>query len=365
MKRLPLLALIVLTSCGSSDAAPTPAQRFSLHEWGLIAVASADSLDAVAMTGGVEVTSDPVRTDMLNRLTPHGSALDDAVGLKPVVYVHVEGAGDVNLSVRVTAPAGKMLEVAPAPARGPENEARWIGLRASGASCPTPPVSRTACDAEDHYCEALEDPFYDTTTASCLHLRDGSTRNHLFYRARVDAAQLPFAVTWSDDGTVRVHNNGDVAVPGPAFRIRRGYRGLAITRFNPPAPGADVDVPPPTSGDAASTRAAIIAALLGRGLDDAEARAFDTAWAHILFGEPIPPAVAALDVGRAPAALAASEEVILYLLPDALVSRILPIDVDPPPTAIHRALYVRMAISPTILPSVQEPDFRHGVLSGS
>jgi len=360
MKRVPLLALIVLTSCGSSDPAPTPAQRFSLHEWGLIAVASADSLDAVAMTGGVEVTSDPARTDMLNRLTPHGSALDDAVGLKPVVYVHVDGAGDVNLSVRVTAPAGKMLEVAPPPARGPDNEARWIGLRAGGASCPTPPVSRAACHAEDRYCEALEDPFYDTRTASCLHLRDGSTRNHLFYRARVDAAQLPFAVTWSDDGTVRVHNNGDVAVPGPAFRIRRGYRGLAITRFNPPAPGADVDIPQPTSGDAASTRAAIIAALLGRGLDDAEARAFDTAWAHILFGEPIPPAVSALDVGRAPPALAASEEVILYLLPDALVSRILPIDVDPPPTAIHRALYVRMAISPTTLPSLPEPDWRHG-----
>jgi len=44
-----------------------------VHERGLIAVASADSLDAVAMTGGVEVTSDPSGARLFEDLAPPGA----------------------------------------------------------------------------------------------------------------------------------------------------------------------------------------------------------------------------------------------------------------------------------------------------
>lgn len=333
---------------------------FTIHEWGLIAVPRAEeaTLAAAALSGAPRPFFPSAPLDLnFGDLIRGGPALE-AVGLKPVIYVHVEGSGAVELSVRVGAPNGKMLEVLPPSAAGPETEARWNGLRASARSCrSTVPSGPPACGAEDRYCEALEDPFYDTTDASCLHLPAGGTRNHLFYRARVDGARLPFALSGRDDGTLLLRNVGPNVIAGPAFRIYEAARGdVRIGRFDPPAPGSEIAVPRPTAGDVPAARAAIVAAIRDRQLTADEAAAFDRAWASVLFGEPIAPEVAQLVLGEPPAALRASRDVVLYMLSDELAAALLPLGVSPRPAAVRRALFVRMDAAGATLPFVPTPE---------
>jgi len=341
-----VLLLASLAACGDGGTTrplPKTGARFAIHEWGLIAVPrGGDSLTALAMTGAQRPYYRPM--PLGEHFEMGGLGLR---GLKPVIYVHVEGGGAAELSVRVGAPQGKMIEVLPPSAAGPADEARWNGLRASGASCRSSVPARVPpCRTEDRYCEALEDPFFDTTDASCLHLRSGGTRNHLFYRARIDGAPLPFAVSWSADAALIVRNSSRHVVAGPAFRISQADDGRVLfARFDPSAPGTEVTVPRPPVADVAAARAAIVAAIRARGLTEQEARAFDRAWAHVLLDAPLAPEIAALALGETPGALEGARDVVLYLLSDELAARVLPLGVEPRPTAVHRAMFVRMDVS--------------------
>lgn len=347
MSKLTVLALgaLLVTACscgapaaqGPSPAAPEPAPApepppvaeasYEVHEWGLV---RGNMLDQV-MLGGPR--AEPVPMAMA----------------KPVLYFHREGEGALQLEVEVAMRGGHVVEHWPLAVDRGEVGARltWREVtltegNCAGSSYPTAAVMPCTLLTGPEACEAAELATVETDDGDCLSFR-GAAYDHLFYRSQLDAAPtLPLSLSLHGT-TLRVSAAaGTDQVPGTLVRVQRSTGRVSVGAA--PAPGASVELAQPAAS-AASGAEALGASLLEAGLTQPEVDAFRRAWDAALFGT-------ALAAGEAPAAggtvatasplggilLPASDDAILYVLPQSTADAMSTLTFTPPARVVRRAI---------------------------
>jgi hypothetical protein len=275
-----------------------------------------------------------------------------------VIYLHVDGP-PVEIAVDVGIPGGRILEVLPSAQVSDDRHAlRWPALVVGGPSCASSVRARASdpeCTTPDGYCEAVEDPEYDTRDASCIRVPGGATRNHLLYRGEVPRSALPLSVTLAEPSrraapfavsSASLHNVGRSATSGAILRVSRlADETLGLTRYDDPvAPGATIALRAPGPPDAASpdaVREALRALVASRGLTAPEIDAFDRAWAPLVAGVRV-----SRDQAVTQAPIKPARDAIYYVLSDETANALFPIRIAGAQATLRRALVVRIEMSP-------------------
>lgn len=337
------------------EPAPTPAPSYVLHEWGFIAASLANaSVTAVAGPHGLSAIAPPS--------LGHGSGV--GAGGKPVLYFHLdEGGSEFALSVGVRpAGEGELLEhFPPGELSADRRTLSWPDVRITRGACrgSYPALTDPACRIADGLCEQAELPGYESAAADCVNV-GGQRTGVLFYRSGPAAGTLPVAVTRRPQDVVRLTH---VAAVGPtrasgwAMRIARGAdRSQSRVRIVALS-GSRVDVPPATGDGSVAAEEGIAqlrAAVLAGGLDEPEANAFMAAWTDALFGaEPAPPAPTqppdTIGMGQSAHArqhpLASVADALIYIVPQASVDALLPLELTPAPRTVQRVFLARVTLS--------------------
>lgn len=367
------LALALALACGDEPQpvpTPPPPPSFDVHEWGFIG-AHVDDLgtDPIAWVAGAPPRPIPTDLGTTQRLGggggPHGGVgvVHGGHGIgKPVLYLHADEDLPYPVRVEVTATGGAILERLPA-GTSTENGVRWSDLRVRASSCRSTRnvTSRddAACATRDGYCEAIEDPGYDTDDAACLELPDGSSRNHLFYRAESTANVLPLAVTIDrESGRITVRNTSAEPIPGQLLRVAMSGDDVRFLTAAAPAPNAEITMepapsaPPGAADDAepipeplrrtGDVERAFERLVAERGLTAAEVAVFLRAWGPTLWNAPT--ATSTTDAGRPPASLGRAQDALYYVMPDGSLGRALPLAIEPAPRHLRRAFLVRVQL---------------------
>lgn len=311
----------------AADEVAPPANRYAVHEWGLV---------DVARDGAIELAAGPGQANLGTRPPPVVQPDPDyghAVARKPVLYFHVI-EGEVQVSVSATMTYGSMLERFPATGmNGPA--LRWDDVHVVGRACGAttyPTVGSAGCQGiSDDYCEAAELAAYEARDASCL-VVDGQDYNHLFYRGGGRGLSLPITVTRAG-ADLSVNNASAYAIPlalsvETATAGRRDRRAapppVTIRRFGRVPAGTNQ-----TFHEAIPVEQAItmVRGELGQlGLTPDEVQAFMNAWEQAVFRAP--------NVGTS----------VIYLLPPELVDAVSTLSLTPPPETTRRAMMVRVEI---------------------
>lgn len=366
-----LASLLLLAGCGSGNApAPQESQRppaadpspeghpatgtYTLHEWGFIASSNDGSVRAVSGPHGLASVT-------------HSSlglgAYGVGAGGKPVLYFHLdEGVAELALSVGVR-PAGEaqLLEhFPPGELSDGQRTLRWPSVRITRGACrgsyPGPADPR--CETTDGLCELAELAGYESAAAECVNVGEQRT-GILFYRSGPARATLPLTVTRDAQAVLHVAQASpapDALVSGWVMRIRRGVdRTQTRVRVVPLVGDQPVEVGLATGDGSVAAEEGIArlrAAVLEGGLDEPEAEAFMTAWTDALFGaEPSPtsppPEPATIGVGmiggpRHP--LGSVPDALVYVLPEASVDALLPLELSPAPRDVRRVFVARVAL---------------------
>lgn len=352
---LALLAL-ALVACGEAPAPPPssttarpeplPPPRYALHEWGLLAYEASATHDDVLVASSPLVEADPLG------LGPEAAGLGVSA-YEPVLYVHADAP--VDLDVRVRAPRGRFVETFPE-AEWTEGAIHWAPVHAvpaleggCHASYPSPPDA--PCATRDGYCEASNGASYEASDGACLSLGSAPARyDYLLYRAAIGRESFPLRVAASAEGYAITTAEG--ATPVRVFRVRRSFESdaFASAAFDAPPAGSTMTVPSTDETANAHLLDALLAGLTDAGLTVPERDAFARAWhdaivpepaagtMHSRFGAPERDVLA--DGARPP------EDALYYWLPAAAADAALPIELTPPPTEVHRALLVRVALVP-------------------
>lgn len=331
------------------SAAPAPAPRYTLHEWGLIGVDASPHGPAAIGT----VVSHPPPLTGLDALEHSGGLIPDVIpdapmtsgthgpqGGKPVIYLHVpEGSPPVDVSVRVRLPRDGLLEHWP-PGEPSSGALTWnVTARSGACTRPTAPPTgdSEACrGVRDAFCEAAEIPRYYGANDTCVRVGEAEAEL-LFYRgAGLDASALPLAMVrmLSEWQTTK---RDPAALEGPVLLVELvdgapRLRVLTAPDYAMPAEGDPVITP-------GQARALLRAEAIRRGLAPAEADAFLDAWSPAYFGPCLRTGPVA--EGRPPVSLAEAGRALLYFAPEALVDRLLPLELTPAPEARHRVFLVR------------------------
>lgn len=318
-------------SGSTSDEPPAPASpAFAVHEWGL--------LDLQLASGSAEIAAGPGRPTPPappHHGPPSPPSWDGPSVRKPVLYVHLgDGVESLTFSASVHIPDGLVVEHWPA-SRPSGGDVTWEGIVARRASCPVfAQMPRRAapagCGTSDGYCEVDDLPSYRTYDAACLSYA-GADAPLLFYRGAVQSPSSPLTVSGAADGTVRVTLRAGVPLSGGLHRITRSTadaRGLPAVRIRsmaPPMPGASIAIPSAEmAADARALRSALAADLASLGLTDDEARAFLEAWIPELVERP------------------RVADALIFWLPRQDIDAIAALHFEPAPTALHRAMLVRL-----------------------
>lgn len=307
---------------------------YAIHEWGFIAHHYADDESRPLNTGAVPAPED------------HSSGRG---GGKPVIYVHLQGAGNIarfNASVSTT---GRFLEEWPHSEDGTRTRLTW-DVEARRGSCSAAGEYPVAADDHcggivDHYCEAAELDHYETEDSACLTVA-GNEWNHLFYRAQF-RGEVPLRVS-KRGNRFRVRNSA--ALPGRLLRIHRqdDASGTRVALFDAPAAGASRVLPAPDRPAAAGITA-LRGELAALGMSEDEADAFMTAWQPELFGD-TPERARVEMVGTPPRALRPKADALLYFLPLATLDAMVPLAFTPPPAEVRRAVLVRIDLGEAYVP---------------
>jgi hypothetical protein len=322
--RAPLLFVVALAACRAPrDTAPTgsggerPRTGYSLHEWGLVRGGAGDTLESHAIGSGL-----PLQPVM--------------VVLKPVLYFHLEGERLAIRSSRVTAVEGELREHWPLATDAIFPTAvDWGGFEVRAGACTqafAPPlVTDPPCSVlpPGELCEATSLADAISPDADCL-VRAGVPLPFLFYRSSTRGLTVPLRGVRLPNGDLEITNAGDLPIPGRIVRIQRSGGEERIVVVEPPAPHAAITIA--VGGAGGDGPAAIGEALEELGMTRGEIEAFHRAWDGTLFSGP----TAALDLSMIPTL----DESIVYFLPPTLVEEIATVDLDPPPTEVHRAMAV-------------------------
>lgn len=380
------LMVLVTVGCGADDDRPTapateaqatsaaaPSVEYDLHEWGLVSAVVGAGDVWVHTQGGAERT----------RRVLHGGGGGASPGLgdplfhtgigKPVLYVHLpEGRSAASFRLAVRLRGGRMLEHWPPGELTDDAQQLTWQVEATRGPCrgEYPARDSEACHTADGYCELAEVGAYETAEAACV--RVGEQRaGVLFYRGEGPAV-LPVRVDADDAGALSVRLRDEAAPPGVLLRVERSAhdrRATRVARFAPPASGSALAVPAwdsaaPLPLDAAAGEAVLAEQLSALGMTGAERDAFLNAWRDDLFG----PAPVNADIadgghgvlgdlglaGAPPGTLAPVAHALLYFLPAEAAQEQLPLQYEPPPRQLRRALLVRVNLQPSPLAGVAD-----------
>ena len=366
--RLPGLALFLL-ACGAESVAPAaPAEApenasdrleeaveeaestpeietaYAIHEWGFIAHHYAhganDGASELLTSGTAPAPAYAPTVQLPGQLPGHHS--NGRSGGKPVIYVHLQGDGNIARFTASLSTSGRFLEEWPHSEGSTPTSLSW-DVEARRGSCSArnnyPTAGGLHClGIADRYCEAAELAHYETEDSACLTV-DGKEWNHLFYRAQI-AGDVPLRVSKRGD-TFTVHNAR--ALPGRLMRIRRGDNAseTRVALFDAPVAGESSTLPATLDRPAAVGIAALEAELGALGMSEDEVGAFMIAWQAELFGDTEERQQVEM-VGSPPHDLRPKDDVLIYFLPTATLDAMVPLTLSPPPTEVRRAVLVRI-----------------------
>ncbi len=366
-------ATLVLSACGSGGASTqaTPAAQvtptqpsYVLHEWGFIAASLADG-DLRGVTGPHGLSSMPPSASSYGGLGGLGlGSVGVGAGGKPVLYFHLdEGTDELAISVGIRpAGEGQLLEHFPPGELSAENrQLRWPAVRITRGACrgTYPTGADPVCQTPDGLCELAELAAYESASADCVNVGE-ERAGVLFYRTGPARAGLPLVVARDEQGVVSVSHpvSADSArFRGWVMRIARGHDRTASRVRIASITGGDPLTLPPAIGDgtvgADEAIPQLRAAIEAGGLDSAEADAFMAAWTDALFGGlPLPPApppdpnTIGMGFSAHPThPLGSVADAILYVLPQASVDGLLPLELAPAPRIVRRVFVARVALT--------------------
>ncbi len=372
--------LILALACAPTEVTPTDKNVapdvYDVHEWGLIDQSLSDSSLRLSAPAQRVFRSGTIGLEL------------GVVGYgKPVLYFHVESGKRIPVQASA-AVNGEMRMVEHWPRTfASDTEVRW-DAELLGEPCTEPRSYPTSLQPfctrmPDGICETSELPEYETDDASCL-LVDGTQWPLLLYRAAPveeserpeERVELPLDVDTEPNGTVRIRNRSNHTSRFPMFRLTRRPTGSQITRLDWPTPGEAVtiaraqDEAPSDEGSREATREALSA----QGLTDTEVDAFFRAWEQELWGTE---EAAGGETGGASASLGLrgtgrggggvggmpiglgtlgrlgipgagydprSADVLIYWLPKEVIDELAPLQFDPEPRHVHRAMMVRVSL---------------------
>lgn len=321
---------------------PEVETTYAIHEWGFIAHHYEEGESELLSSGAVPA---PVYQRPIN-LNPHPTGRG---GGKPVIYVHLQGDGNIARFRASLSTGGRFLEEWPHSEGSTPTQLTW-DVTAQRGSCSAEGRYPVANDEHcagiaDHYCEAAELAQYETDDSACLTVAGGRW-NHLFYRGEVPG-DVPLRVT-KRGHTFSVRNSAEL--PGRLMRILRedDAPGTRVALFDAPGVGESMVLPTPEE-PAAVGIAALEAELSALGMSEDESAAFMTAWQAELFGD-TPERGQVEMVGSPPHDLRPKADALMYFLPVATLNAMVPLDFTPPPTETRRAVLVRIDLGEAHVP---------------
>jgi hypothetical protein len=317
-------------------AAPTTT-TWEVHEWGLV--------DASLASGQLRVAAGPA----LRPQRPMATR-------KPVLYIHLgPGLETQAFTARVKIPGGAIAEMWPNTELTPDGLV-WKDVRATAGTCAARGVqplrdAPPACDSRDRMCELDELPRYVTDDAACLTTAHGEAPL-LFYRGTATPRALPLGVTLTKDGTVDVRPLADMKeTPGTLIRIAMPCRGpvvpgetMAVAVAAVPGPEGTTIPYPSQPADRTALRAQLAKDLADQGLTPSEAKAFLDAWMDELFGAG---ADTQRENQRRLAPIRPMSDALIYWMPAATIDTVATLTFEPRPTAVRRAMLVRVDLGMT------------------
>lgn len=328
---------------GEEPSGPEVETAYAVHEWGFIAHHYDEAEDALLSSGAVPA---PVYRRPIN-LDPHPTGRG---GGKPVIYVHLQGEGNIARFNASLSTAGRFLEEWPHSEGSTPTHLAW-DVEARRGSCSAEGRYPIANDEHcagiaDHYCEAAELAQYETEDSACLTV-DGARWNHLFYRGDIPG-DVPLRVTKRGD-SFSLQNSAEL--PGRLMRILRedDAQGTRVALFGAPLAGESMALPTPEE-PAAVGITALEAELGALGMSEEETAAFMTAWQAELFGD-TPERAQVEMVGSPPHELRPKADALIYFLPVAALDAMVPLDFTPPPAEVRRAVLVRIDLGEADVPS--------------
>jgi hypothetical protein len=245
----------------------------------------------------------------------------------PVLYFY--GAGAAHLRVRVDFPGGVVSEWFPnavgfGPALGTVTvpKAGFMEWRFDLAPDATP---------AEFPAVAADDIWAPSRRVASTPVRFGAEAEQFIFYRGLGAFELPFAVTVDATDRITIENRSSDVSPA-VFLLRVHPGGGAIIELGAlPGGGTLANVPNPVGGKehdldvyVADAQARIARALVATGLYEDEARAMVDTWSQSYFK---------------------SEGLrVLYVVPRAWTDKLLPLTVEPTPTAVVRTLVGRVEL---------------------
>jgi hypothetical protein len=303
-----LTALLASSLCPAADPAPGAAGGLVVHEWGTFSTFSGSD--------GKNLSFYPYDDDLpefVHGYLPKNSKAGPRGGTisleTPVLYFYTEKP--LTASVKVEFPKGTMTEWFP-DAHRTDKKLTWDGIKLR----PREDVDLPSENKKSRYYAARE--------TDAAPLRSGSeVEKFLFYRG-VGTFDMPlsvaahgndkFTVTWNGKGSV-----SDLIL----LRVQGGKLRFQQFRLDRrPRGGMQADVQVPEKDATPEQLGKALAKLLtARGLYEKEAQAMVKTWSNAWFEQ--------------------EGTRVLYLLPDGLTDDLLPLRVEPKPTALVRVLVGR------------------------
>ena len=320
------LLTAALFAFSHSPRKPASDTGFTAHEWG--------TFTSIAGNDGQMVKWQPqIGSTDLPQFVEHLEGADFKGGLRgtvrmetPVLYFY--SPRPTSVSVHVAFKNGLITEwyprVSKATPRGDlrnvslndertVGEVWWKSIQLDPAAVPDFPTD----NIQTHYYAARE------TSSTPLRVSENfRTQNEkfLFYRGVADF-HIPLSVTANADGSLLISNEGTVPIPNMIVFERRGEKvGYQISG---PLQAETTLAPPELTRSVDTLRSDLEDLLVGQGLFRDEARAMVETWHDSWFQE-----------GTR----------LFYIVPEAFVNSILPLEIDPAPTQLIRVFVGRVEV---------------------
>jgi hypothetical protein len=321
LNRLAVLTLIAMAAVPEEVRPNRDPEALVVHEWGTFTSIAGETGAAVSWQPLQAANDLPCFVERFRRYRGKGFIRGTVRMETPVLYFYAPQETTVDVSVRF--PGGLITEwfpradVTPADAVADDGLARpgfaggakWTGVRVM-------PRSREDFPAEgqsSHYYLARQ------TDAAPIAVA-GAREKFLFYRGAADT-RVPITAMAGGDGSVRVAHEDKAPLGTVVLFERRGSRiGFEIRS----SAGSSVSFPRlELTKDLAALTGALEAILVGRGLYAKEATAMVNTWRDSWFEE-----------GTR----------VFYIVPQAAVEAMLPLDIQPRPASVVRVFVGRMEV---------------------
>jgi hypothetical protein len=319
--RVALVSLLAMLAAPSGAGSIRDPEALVVHEWGTFTSIAGENGEALAWTPQLGSDDLPCFVERFRRYRGKGFVRGTVRMETPVLYFYTPRETSVNVSVSF--PGGLITEWFPRAEVSPAEPVADDGLarpgfmgRARWTNVRVLPGSR-----EDFLTQGRNSHYYlaRQTDAAPVEVA-GAREKFLFYRG-VANIRVPITASPEADGSVRVSGRNGAPLGTVILFERRGDRtGFALRS------SADTSVTfprPPLTGNVEELTAALEASLVRNGLYAREAKAMVDTWRDSWFEE-----------GTR----------VFYVLREADVDAMLPLEIEPRPASVARVFVGRMEV---------------------